>query len=303
MKKTPLLRRWNPFLQTAFIPLILVNFVLCITMHAADDSLADTLFNDPSPATMRQAVQKWQAQFGPVDFGENEMFYCMAYLHPQPKSAFKPLGDLKVAKRIQLDWGTWVGEFFKGRFADAVMEWRPSSYYLNQGRPEASLLLYEGIFDRYALTIAENYNVVFLTIVPTNGTPATGFTSREIATLMTNWLNVKYESADEAIREFSLPNVLTLGQVFTNKKYPQVGRIRSWQDYIVGFQSSEGLCLMIFKAQAKRASGSFPYDYNWLNKWLYKSDGYTLLDPPRNEKVNNPAGVGRPPKRQTIEPR
>ena len=156
--------------------------------------------------------------------------------------------------------------------------------------------MYEGTLEDYAVTVVESYNVFLITLAATNGMPAPGISAREIATVLTNWFNVKYQSADEAARDFSLPAVLSSAQVFTNKKFPEVGRIRNWRDYIVGFGSSQGLCLMLFKADAPSASRSFLYDYNWLNKWLYKADGYTLLDPPKNEQLNNPAGVGKPVK-------
>jgi hypothetical protein len=217
----------------------------------------------------------------------------MVYLQPKPKAAFTPLTTEMVSKRIQMDYGTWVGYLFKGQFSAFASQWKPSGYYLNQGRLEPSLLIYEGSFDGYSLTMLENYNVLFFTIAKTNRAPSTGFSGREVASILTNWLSI---TNLQVARDFSLPDSLALGEIFTNRKQPEIGTIRDWRDYILGFQSTEGLCLMIFKAQSPRMSGSFPYDFNWLNKGLFQSNQTTLVDPPQNEKLNNPFGVGRPVK-------
>lgn len=251
---------------------------------------------------MDRAVQNWKSQFGPVDFAEPKMFRCMVYVQPQPKAAFTQLTTEKVSKRIPITLEIWAQEFFKGPLKEFVENWKPSRYYLNQGRLEPSLLMYEGSFEGYALTMLENYNVLFFTIAATNRSPSPGFAGREVLSILTNWLNIPDQSIDQFARRLSLPDSLSVGQVFTNRKQPEVGRIRDWRDYIIGFQSTEGLCLMLFKAQAGRASGSFPHDFNWLNKGLFQSNQTTLVDPPRNERWNNPSGAGRPVKLQTIPP-
>jgi hypothetical protein len=283
----------GPFHQFSRGLLLVALVVLGNTAAAADANWSDSLAFTEDQAVIDRAVQKWRSQFGPVDFAEQKMFRCMVYLQPQPKSAFTPFTTEKRSEKLQLELQVWVRYVFKGPFNGFVSQWTPSRYYLNQGRLEPSLLMYEGSFDRYSITMLENYNVFFFTIAQTNRAPSTGFAGQEVASILTNWLSITNQ---QVARDFSLPDSVVLGQVFTNRKQPEVGKIRDWRDYIVGFQSTEGLCLMIFKAHAERASGSFPYDFNWLNKGLFQSNQTTLVDPPRNEQLNNPFGVGRPVK-------
>lgn len=288
----------KPFyrIHQAHIGLLLLTLAtLCRVATAADLNWSNSLAFTEDQTVINRAVQKWRIQFGTVDFAEQKMFRCMVYLQPQPKAAFTRFTTEVVSKTVQMDYASWARYLFKSPFQEFAIEWKPSRYYLNQGRLETSLLMYEGVFDGYALTMIENYNVLFFTIARTNGTPSLTFSGREVATILTNWLNVT-NRIEQFIHDFSLPDSLLPGQIFTNRKQPEIGLIRDWRDYIIGFQSTEGLCLMIFKSQSPRMSASFPYDFNWLNKGLFQSNKITLVDPPRNEQLNNPYGVGRPVK-------
>lgn len=285
-------RRWHVFpLPT---PLIL------LAVAVASGPLAKVSLGAEAASSERQRkidniVAKWQGMYGPVDFGEKLLFECMVYLHPQPRTSFRAFGTSNLSRTITRLHQHWLERIFSGRFYESLKDLAPSGYYLNEGRTEASLLLYELVFEGKSVTVIENFNTFFVTVKPKDHISGQDVGKEAIARLLLTWTKLDYISMSEVAEGFRLSENLKFGDVFTNRTQPRISRIGDWKDHIVGFVSKEGICLMLFKADGRRAQLGFPYDFDWLNKGLYKKDGKTLLDPPRriNQRSRDPWSLGR----------
>jgi hypothetical protein len=228
-----------------------------------------------------RAVKKWQEMFGPVNFREETLFESMLYVHPQPKRSFQDFRNEQLSAEVI--WGRehWLDRIFKGSFHATLRDLRPSKYYVNEGRTETSLLYLEVEFGDSTVAIEENYNAFFLNIAPKNYNVQSGIGRDQLVRLLSEWIRLKYTSPAEIIKAFRFPERLTLGDVFTNSDRSRVGLINAWEDLVVGFIAKEGICIILFKADGERAQFGFPSDFNWLNRGLFRSDGKTLVDPPR----------------------
>src|SRR6266508_4932601 len=127
--------RWT----TAFNVLLLL-FVEVGEIRGADRA------DDQRKQSIEQAVRKWQELFGPVDFGERNLFACMTYLHQQPKEKYAKFQSEILSKEIVTMHDIWVRRMFKGQFLEAVLHSNPSMYFLNGAEGKASLLYYEIAF-------------------------------------------------------------------------------------------------------------------------------------------------------------
>lgn len=272
------------FWHIVFVCLTIILLIIISIYKFLPSAAAEAEKNSRNTA-INSFVKKWQDIYGTVDFKEQHLFQCMVYLHPQPMKYFKNFSTHKLSSEINWNHNYWMKKIFKGQFYKAVEELKPSKFYLNEGRTEPSLLLYELTFEDYIVKIVENYNLFFLTVDHKDYRSKKGISKQKVAQLLYSWINVPYCSADEVIEKFDLPDRLKEGDVFTNRSQPRIGMIRGWQDYVIGFISKENnICMMLFKAAAGRAQMGFLYDFNWLNKGLYKEDGKTLVGPPITRK-------------------
>lgn len=225
--------------------------------------------------------KKWRGIFGNVDFSDRMLFQRMVYLHPQQRNRFRKFENEILSKSIQTNHDQWVNRFFKGDLLRNIKGARPIGYYLNERRKEPSLLLFEVEFNNRKISLVENYNLVFLTVKPKNIETVKSISEEEVNLILTDWTNITVGREEDALKDFSLPEVLNNGYVFANNGGRRIQRIQDWRDDIVGFVTNRGICFMLFKIDPKaiRAERGLSYDFNWLNKGLFKEDGKTLLSP------------------------
>ena len=226
-------------------------------------------------------VNKWQTILGPVSFAEANLFSAMTCVQPQPVEAFRPFTTERMSEPYRLDFRSWLNELFTLKLRDTLKGLKPSKYYLNQGRNEPSLLLYEFEFEGQSVMMLENFNF-FLFIVKTNDFSVGKLVSREaVSDLIFKWLNVRQTNQIDIAQAFRLPSQLRIGDVFTNRSQPHLALIRGGQDHVIGFISKEGICLMVPKAQEGRAAMGFHVDFNWVNRQMFEADGTTRMDHPK----------------------
>lgn len=311
----------------------------CVSLRQPISAIGAEIETNQQKAS--RAIAKWQEMFGPIDLSKNDMFNCLISVHPQPKSAFLSFRVEQLSPGIVDHHQNWLVKHFKGPFFTALSNLPPSKYYMNEGRVEPSLLLYELEFSGNSVCIIESYQGFLLWIKPPDFDASVGIAPQFVGQVLFEWINLKkpawgesnapganltvigqglqvdpdrsfweedmenwyrptpdrftvpYASIDEILRTFKLPQRLKMGDVFTNRTRTIVASTRSWHEYVIGFVVKDGLCLLIDKS-VERTDMDFSYDYNWLNKGLFQADGKTLVDPPKNQRSNDPDRVGEP---------
>jgi len=247
-----------------------------------DESLPPLYAPITAKGESREAlVAKWTGLFGPVPFDEEHLFSAMSYVQPQPDGAFQHFTTETTTRPHKLELPIWAGEFFKAPFADFLMRLSPSKYYLNHGRIEPSLLRYEFVVDRRIVVMLENYNFFFFIVKPATFSASKPVSSDDVSDLIFKWIQVKGTNRADVAQRFGLPKQLRVGDVFTNRSQPHLHRIQGGQDHVIGFISTQGICLMVPKAQAGRQAAGFNVDYNWANRQIFEADATTRMDHPK----------------------
>ncbi len=261
----------------------LVRCFLCVAVFGfpVSDTVGGELDQKEWQPQIDRIVKKWQEMFGPVNFRDETLFQSLLYVHPRPKQSFRDFRGEQLSREITRDHEHWRDRIFKGPFHAALMDVKPSKYYVNEGRTETSLLFSEVKFGESTVSIQESYNALFVNIAFNDYDVESGIGRDRLAHLLSAWIRLKYNSPEEVMKGFNLPEQLKLGTIFTNRDRPRVAEINAWEDYVVGFVTKHGICLILFKADGQRAQFGFPSDFDWLNRGLFKSDGVTLVDPPR----------------------
>ena len=273
---------------------------------------------------IEKCVTNWQAQFGPVDFTSKERWNWMISVHPQPVISFKVFDGEILSPSITGDHQAWIQRFFKGSFLNALTNLGPSKYYVNQGRTESSLLYYELEFEGNSISIQESYEAFLMTIKPRGFDAVKGIDRAILGQMLFDWVRlnkrqppppevsflpgsgireaeegnpftIPYASPGELLDSLKLPAQLKVGDTFSNwTNAPEniTLYLNYWQAYVVGFVGSNGVSLIVFKADYGGPRIGRIYDFNWLNKGLFQADGKTLVDPPKNERSNDPYNSG-----------
>lgn len=309
-------KAWHPVQVLALLVGILLR---CAVAFAAD--------TPENQKRIEKCVTNWQAQFGPVDFNSKERWNWMISVHPQPVSSFKAFDDEILSPGITGDHHTWVRRFFKGTFLNALTNLGPSKYYVNQGRTESSLLYCELEFEGNTISIQESYEAFLMTVKPRAFDASKGIDRATVGRMLFDWVRlnkrqppiratfgvpgsanffsqemdeenpftIPYASQAELADSFKLPPQLKVGDTFSNwTNAPEniTLYLNYWQAYVVGFVGTNGVSLMLFKAEYAGPRIGRIYDFNWLNKGLFRGDGKTLVDPPKNEHSNDPYNSG-----------
>jgi len=273
---------WNCLLLCGFFSVILMGIITCFTGL----SFASDFGGQKQKRIVDSLVEKWQGMYGPVDFAEHHLFQCMLYIHPQPKNAFIVFESQRLSDEIRRNHRHWLDKMFKGSLYECMKNIEPSKFYVNEGRVEPSLLLFELEIDKHTVTIMENYNVFFLIFRPIEYDMKNGMKNQQIAEILLEWIRLPYIAKDDVINGFRLQRHVRIGEQITNRTQPRISIIRDWKDYIIGFVSIQGICVALFKADGARSQLGFPYDFDWLNKGLYEQNGIKLLDPPVHSSNN-----------------
>lgn len=306
-----------------------------IVIHDGDDP--ETL-KPPRPRTAEENQQagerlrrNWETILGLKDFEQEERKHYLVAARPQPKKAFHRFQQERLSGGIKGHHQHWLWKHFKGPFYAALSNLPPSRYYLNEGRTEPSLLLYELKFEGCVVFISENFSSFFLCVQPPEFNKKEGVDSWWLGKILHEWVrlnqwkppppeppnelpdllgtvrwgsidersleerySVPYGSVDEILRPFKVPARLKLGDWFSNSTSSRARHMGNWLTDVTGFVSRHGICLVLFKRDPTGPRMDFPHDFNWLNKGLFKADGKTLVDPPKNRIVNESPDIRDP---------
>jgi hypothetical protein len=233
---------------------------------------------------VREVLTRWKSMYGDVPFEERYLFQCMVHVHPQPRSVFHVWSDEILSDAIVQNHRMWAARMFRGAMKLAAIEASPRAYYLNGTRTEPSLLLYELNVAGTQIGYVENGQAILLEVTLPQRRLGSSLETTDIAQALRDWIELEAASRDDIVGTFHLPSSVSVGTVFTNRTVAEVGRVREWRDYILGFVTKTGFCIILVKADPQRAQLGLPFDFDWLNRGLFKADGVTLLSPPKELK-------------------
>ena len=238
------------------------------------------------PAIVR-LFANWKEQFGPVQFERTEVFTGLRYLHPQPYAKYTLFTDEVLSQEASNHHSLWLTRFSSPRVAPIVQKAKPFAYLMSHDGKTPSLVQYRMEVDHRRIVTVENANVLFLQI-QVRQEPAGQADGMEVAELLFDWLSIGYQSAKALKEKMSIPDRLRHGDSFTNAPGSRVELIGDWRNTIVGFLAPDALCILLFKADGQRAQHGFPPDCGWLNRNLFRADGKTWVDPPRDSGAEPP---------------
>ncbi|HYV28357.1 MAG TPA: hypothetical protein VFA77_12540 [Candidatus Eisenbacteria bacterium] len=266
---------------------------------------------------IKTRATNWQAQFGPVDFTPKDRWSWMISVHPQPLNSFKAFDREILSSGITGDHQAWIRRIFKGAFLNALTNLGPAKYYVNEGRTECSLLYYELEFDGNRVFIQESYQAFFMTVRPHDFDAMKGIGREVVGRVLFEWVNlnkrrpptpgtigvtdeedpftIPYASRTELLDSFNLPPEAKVGDTFSNRTNAPENitfHLKYWPDYVPGFVGTNGISLILFETYDGGPRMGRIYDFNWLNKGLFQADAKTLVDPPKNERSNDPYNSG-----------
>ena len=90
--------------------------------------------------------------------------------------------------------------FFQRDFHTQLKKTQPSRYYLNEGREEASLLMYELQFKNRSITILESYNMMFLMVKPNGYQANNGVDKMDVLRLLLDWTKIQSDQKHQIVR-------------------------------------------------------------------------------------------------------
>ncbi|MBN2162434.1 MAG: hypothetical protein JW713_05785 [Pontiellaceae bacterium] len=220
---------------------------------------------------IRELTEKWQSILGNVDFSKKPLFNHMTYLHPQPVASIQPFEGVVLSEEIEREHVLWLNEFFQGSLLNNLLEISPNGYYLNDGRQESSFLRYEAEYKQNKITLLENGNLIFMTIMPISYDPSVGVTKEFLNTFLAENLRLNEDNMNKILEGHTPHSYLVEGVIFQSENAGNFVEYHDWQDQIMGFVGNSGVSVMLFKTDSEDKTIPFgiKFDFDWLNRGLF----------------------------------
>jgi hypothetical protein len=223
-------------------------------------------------------IKQWQPLLG-FDGIDEAFFMCLHYIHPQPQDKLIAFKDEIIGSALRHESKAWMEHFFQESADPFRFLKTPKKYFLASTPGESSLLFYEWSSKKYSFTLLESSSAVLVLIKPLKQPfdPKHGIPGKVIATILDDTIKINKRPKIKTINFFRLPIQVSRGTIFSNAEALDWFILPNWEDQIIGFLSSKGLYVLLFKAWKGRMAGGLPLEKDWLPIQLYEKDGETLV--------------------------
>lgn len=210
-----------------------------------------------------ELIKIWKEMFSEkIDFYREGLFYCFAYIGPQPYEKLKNIENKELHQGVKRLSQKWFDEYFKRTFRPQAENKKPKKFFLScdDDKMRSSLLYYNWKLQDYYFEVYESANGILVRVkyykFPSNNVK---ISAELIANLIYNVLDLGYSSPIEIKEAFKINGTLYEGNVFTNAKTMDVRYCGNWKVNVIGFISKTDLCFMLYKSTDDRASFAFRF--------------------------------------------
>ncbi|GEM_PF-5666935 len=217
---------------------------------------------------IEQLISDWQAQYGDVDFSEENLRNAMSYLHPKTEEHLQEVTEGLLPESYQTHHTYWARVFFQPSFLKQYTPGKPGNYYVDPNGKLPGYLQYTFSNGQVDVTIIENGDVMMVHLDNQDFDPDRGFSSEEFLHALSSTFQLSFEDIIVMRTLRPSPGIPKEGFLFSSPNAGQFHVSRNWKSHLFGFVGAKGLHVLVFKIQPDPSQVQFRYDFRWLDRMI-----------------------------------